>query len=279
MKIGFVGLGDQGTPMALRILQAGFELTVYARRPEVPGRFAGLGARVAGTLTALGAECDIVCVCVVDDDQVRDVALGGNVLAAMRPGSVLIIHSTVSPDTCRELADVAGETGVMVADAPVSGGKARSYRGDLTVMVGADPAVFTRIEPVLKTYGSTVRRMGPVGCGQLTKLVNNYLTAAHMETAAHEMRLVQALGIDPRAAAEVLATCSGSSALFAMAAAGEIQLVRHDERWRHDMALLAKDVTLLRRLLLGTPADEKTPTDVLIDTSMSRWLSARNSDQ
>jgi 3-hydroxyisobutyrate dehydrogenase len=275
MKIGFVGLGDQGTPMALRLLEAGFELAIYARRPEVIERFAGLGATVATTLNSLGAACNVVSVCVVDDDQVREVALGDNLLAGMQPGSILVVHSTVSPDTCRQLAAVAGEMGITVADAPVSGGRVRSYSGDLTIMVGADPAIFVRIEPVLRAYGSTVKRMGPVGSGQLTKLINNYFTAAHMETAAHELRLIRALGVDPVAAAEVLATCSGSSAIFAMAAANDVQGVQHDESWNHDMQLLAKDVTLLRRLLVGTSVDVSTPTDVLIDTSMSRWLPSR----
>src|SRR5258708_19926986 len=91
--------------------------------------------------------------------------------------------------------------------------------------------------------------MGPVGSGQLTKLINNYFTAAHMETAAHELRLIRALGVDPVAAAEVLATCSGSSAVFALAAANDVQGVQHDESWNHDMQLLAKDVPLFRRLL------------------------------
>jgi 3-hydroxyisobutyrate dehydrogenase len=119
MRVGFIGLGSQGAPMARRIVEGGFELTLWARRPASVEPFADTGARVAATPAELAASSDLVCLCVVGDDDVREVLTGDSgVLAGLAPGGVVAIHSTVHPDTCRELAELCASHDVSVIDAP-----------------------------------------------------------------------------------------------------------------------------------------------------------------
>lgn len=208
---GFVGLGDQGAPMGERVLAAGRPLAFFARRPEVTAHFAGLGAKPCESLRDLGRVSDVVLVCVVDDAQVRDVILGEGALSGMRQGGVIVIHSTVHPDTCRDIAAEAAKTGVFVLDAPVTGGGSIGARqGTLSVLVGGDEDVFTRCAPIFLTYG-TPRLMGPLGSGQLAKLINNYLFAVQTSAAYDAARLGEQLGLDLTQLAEVLprGSCTG----------------------------------------------------------------------
>jgi len=141
LRVGFVGLGDQGGPMARRIADAGFSTTVWARRPATLHPFASTPATIAASPADLGRTSDLVGVCVVNDDDVRAVLLGPDgVLAGMGPGSIIAIHSTVHPQTCREVADAARATGVSVIDAPVSGGGQVAAAGQLLVLVGGEEA-------------------------------------------------------------------------------------------------------------------------------------------
>jgi 3-hydroxyisobutyrate dehydrogenase-like beta-hydroxyacid dehydrogenase len=159
-RIGFVGLGDMGGPIARRIAAAGFPLTVWARRASA---FSELGSElydVAASLADLGRECDLVGLCVFGDDDVRQVAVGPDgLLNSMPPESVLLIHSTVSAELCFELASIAGERGVHVVDAPVSGARAAAVRGELTIMLGGQRALAPQVMPVLETYGKVIRWM------------------------------------------------------------------------------------------------------------------------
>jgi 3-hydroxyisobutyrate dehydrogenase len=246
-RVGFVGLGDQGAPMAERLLQAGFPLTIYARRPEVAARFVALGAQSMPTLSALGASADVVCVVVVDDRQVREVAEGeAGLLAGMRPGSILVVHSTVAPETCRAIGAVAAQRGVTVVDAPVSGGSPRARSGTLTVMVGTDVETFTRVRPVLAAFGSLVRHIGPLGSGQLAKLINNYMFAAHAAVAEQAVGLIRGFGLDEAVMAEVLPTGSGSSTAFVLAAERRFEQPVHDKGLDYAVQVLTKDVRLLQ---------------------------------
>ena len=246
LRVGFVGLGDQGSPMARHVVESGWPLTFYARRPEVVARFEALGATFVPTPAALGESADLVSVVVVDDAQVRDVVLHDGLLDAMAPGSILVVHSTVHPDTCRDLARTAAVRGIAVLDAPVSGGRRRGESADLTVMVGGDEAAFERVRPVFETYGSTVRLLGPVGSGQLAKLINNYVYTAHLGTTADELALVSALGLDPDAACEVLATGSGASYVFRRRSV-QHAVSGHGKGVYYAMQVLAKDIRLLPR--------------------------------
>ena len=123
MRVGFIGLGSQGGPMARRIAEGGFETTLWARRPASLEPYAHTPAKTAATPAELAAASDLVCLCVVGDDDVREVLNGDNgVLAGLAEGGIVAIHSTVHPDTCRDIAEMAGAQGVSVIDAPVSGG-------------------------------------------------------------------------------------------------------------------------------------------------------------
>ena len=153
MRVGFIGLGSQGAPMARRIVEAGHPLTIWARRPETVESFADTAATVARTPAELAANSDVVCLCVVSDADVESVITRDDgVLAGLAAGGVIAIHATVHPDTCRRVAAHAVEVGVDVVDAPVSGGGMAAAEGKLLVMVGGDDAVVARVRPVFATY-------------------------------------------------------------------------------------------------------------------------------
>ena len=139
VRVGFIGLGSQGGPMARRIVEAGFPLALWARRPETLFPFADSAATVATSPTALAETSDIVCICVTGDSDVDQVVLGDDgVLAGLAEGGTLAIHSTVHPRTCVRLSEVASAKGVAVIDAPVSGGGPAAAQGSLLVMAGGD---------------------------------------------------------------------------------------------------------------------------------------------
>jgi len=247
MRVGIVGLGDQGRPIAQRVMAAGHALRFFARRADVRDEFVARGAQPC-TVVELGRDSEVVLVVVVDDAQVRDVVVEQGLLGAMRPGSTLVIHSTVHPATCVDLARLAAASGVQLLDAPVSGGRDRSYAGDLTLLVGGDAAALKAARPVLEAYGSTLVHMGGVGSGQTAKLLNNYFYAAHLATAAKAVELVHALGIDVGAAAQALPRCSGASAVLAMQAARGFERTRHDKGTAHAVGILSEAVGALRGL-------------------------------
>ncbi|MET9090220.1 NAD(P)-dependent oxidoreductase [Streptomyces sp. NPDC004237] len=243
MRVGFIGLGSQGAPMARRIVDAGHETTLWARRPATLLPFADTAARRAASPAALAAASDLVCVCVVDDADVEEVITGEHgVLAGLRRGGVVAVHSTVHPDTCRRLADRARTHGVTLIDAPVSGGGPAAAEGRLVVMAGGEPGTVAYCRPVFATYADPVVHMGPLGTGQLAKLLNNVLFTANLGTAADTLALGRDLAIDPAALARVLAHGSaGGFALDRVAAAGGTL----DRFAGHAGPLLRKDVRLL----------------------------------
>jgi 3-hydroxyisobutyrate dehydrogenase len=211
-RVGFVGLGSQGGPMARRIVDAGYLTTLWARRPQTLEAFADTPAKTVSTLPEMGAASDLVGICVVNDSDVKTVVLGpSGILAGMAEGGTIVVHSTVSPGTCREIADAAGEKRIAVIDAPVSGGGRAASLGELLVMVGGAVADVTRASPVLATFGDPVLHLGPLGSGQLAKLINNALMTAHLGLANDAHRLGASLNLDPAALGRALAHGSGAS--------------------------------------------------------------------
>jgi 3-hydroxyisobutyrate dehydrogenase-like beta-hydroxyacid dehydrogenase len=222
LRVGFIGLGSQGAPIAHRIIDAGHPTTLWARRQASLEPFADSAADVAASPAELAAASDLVCVCVVSDADVEEVVAGERgVLAGIGHGSVIAVHSTVHPGTCRRLAGQAAAQGVRLVDAPVSGGAPAAAEGRLLVMVGGESATAEFCRPVFATFGDPVVHLGPLGSGLLTKLLNNALFTAHLATAASALALGQALGVDPPRLAEVISHGSGSSfALERITAAG-----------------------------------------------------------
>jgi 3-hydroxyisobutyrate dehydrogenase len=220
VKVGFIGLGSQGGPMARRIVESGYPTTLWARRPAALEPFADTTAKVAESPAELAAASELVCLCVVGDADIEEITDQHGLLAAMNPGSVIAVHSTVHPDTCRKLAKNAAAQGVSVIDAPVSGGGGAAEQRRLLVMVGGDVDVVERCRPVFETYADPVVHLGELGSGQTTKLLNNLLFTANLATAAATLSLAQALGVSPDRLTEVVSRSSGNS--FALNALGGI---------------------------------------------------------
>ena len=212
MRVGFIGLGSQGGPMARRIVEGGFELTLWARREASLEPYADTAAKTAATPAELGAACDLVCLCVVGDDDVREVLRGeSGVLAGLQPGGIVAIHSTVHPDTCRELAESAAGQGVTIIDAPVSGGAPAVEEGTLMVMVGGADDVVEKVRPVFATYSDAIVHLGGLGAGQVAKILNNLQFTANLGSAMSTLELGDALGLERQRLCEVLNRGSATS--------------------------------------------------------------------
>ena len=242
MKVGFVGVGDQGAPMAERVLGAGYELLVYARRPEVRAHFAELGAEVVGAPAALGA-CELVEVCVVDDHQVEEVLVRGGIVEAMAPGGLVAIHSTIHPDTCVRIGGVAEKYGVGLLDAPVSGGSKGARAGRLVTLVGGDRVAFERCRPVFEAFGMPIY-LGPLGSGQLAKLLNNVFVTVQMALSFELARSAKEMDLDLEGLSRALPGCTAASwVLSQYAASGFTHLAPLLAPGReHTIRMLEKDV-------------------------------------
>lgn len=212
MRVGFIGLGSQGGPMARRIVEGGYETTLWARRPASVEPYADTAAKIAGSPAELAAASDLVCLCVVGDDDVREVLNGDTgVLAGLQSGGIVAIHSTVHPDTCREISETAAKQGVSVIDAPVSGGGPAVEEGKLLVMVGGEDEPVERCRPVFETYADPIVHLGPLGSGQVTKILNNLLFTANLGSALSTLDLGESLGMPRNRLAEVLNGGSATS--------------------------------------------------------------------
>jgi 3-hydroxyisobutyrate dehydrogenase len=249
LRTGFIGLGSQGGPMARRIVEAGYPLVLWARRKESLEPYADTAATFADTIAALGGQCDLVCICVVDDAGVR--AVCDELIPAMKPGSRIAIHSTILPDNCVALAERCAKAGIGLIDAPVSGGGGGAAAGTLTVMCGGSDEDFAATRPVFETYGKLIVLLGPVGAGQRAKLVNNALMAANMGLAHAALAAGEALGIDRAALIELVKASSGRSFGFEVYA----RLPQPLGPWPGS-SLLIKDVNLLTGTLHGNPDAE-----------------------
>ncbi len=261
LRVGFIGLGSQGGGMARRIVEDGYPLTIWARRPETLEPFADTAATPVATPADVGRASDIVGVCVVTDVDVDDVVRGPDgLLAGMAAGGVIAIHSTIHPDTCRRLATAAAEHGVTLIDAPVSGGGQAATERRLLVMVGGPADVVARCRPVFETYGNPVIRMGDVGAGEVAKVLNNLVFTAQVGLALDTYALAADLGVEREAAAAVLAHGSAGSRAAAIMAASSFDIAGV----RGAAPLLRKDVAIALDLARRAGA---APTTVLADVA------------
>lgn len=188
-KVGFIGLGRIGKPMAINILEAGFDLAVYDLRKEPVDALIAMGAQPAESPLEL-ASAEVIEVAVVDDPQVEEVLTGERGLfLSSRPGMIVAIHSTVLPRTISRLADIGKRVGAHVIDAPVSGGEAGARAKSLCYMVGGDPALLERCRDLFSTSASEIFHMGELGCGAAAKMIVQVVTCINM-LAAHEAELL-----------------------------------------------------------------------------------------
>ena len=205
MKIGFVGLGTMGAPMARRLIEAGHELTVHNRTREREESLAEAGAARAATPREAASGAELVVTMVSDSSDVREVVLGDDgAIHALGEGAVLVDMSTISPSVTREIAATLAARGVTMLDAPCSGGSEGAERGSLSIMIGGDPDALQRVRSVLSVLGSTLTRVGDVGAGQLCKAVNQVVIAGTYAAIAEGLALTLASGIDPEATLQAI---------------------------------------------------------------------------
>lgn len=206
VNVAFIGLGVMGFPMAGHLSQAGYRTNVFNRTESKARQWAQqFSGEFFSTPKAAATECDIVFLCVGNDDDVRSVVYGDNgVLAGMEPGSVLVDHTTTSAELAEELANACQVKGIAFIDAPVSGGQAGAENGALTIMCGGDPAVFERVAPVMKSYGKQAALMGKHGQGQRSKMVNQICIAGVLKGLSEGLLLAQKAGLDVGQLVEVL---------------------------------------------------------------------------
>jgi 3-hydroxyisobutyrate dehydrogenase-like beta-hydroxyacid dehydrogenase len=238
VRVGFVGLGNQGAPIAQRIIDAGYDTTLWARRAETLAPFAGPNVHVSATLAELGARCDVVGVCVYADGDVDEVASGpAGLIASMRPGSIILVHSTTHPDLCRRLATDAEKAGVILMDAPVSGGALRAAQGQMAVMLGGSKSAYEKVLPILRTYASAVEWLGPVGSGQTCKLINNALMLINLTMAFGYLESGDGLGLDRPGLIRMLSAGSAQSFALDRIRTGTVRLDFAGARLAKDVAL------------------------------------------
>ena len=212
MTVGYIGLGTMGRPMASNVARAGFELVVFDVRTEGYAALEALGAKRASSAREVAERADVVLVNVVNDAQVRSVLLGDDgVLDALRPGGAVVVHSTIHPATCRELAAEARHREIGFLDAPFSGGAAAAEGGTLSLMVGGTSSVLDQCRPVLDAMASAVFHVGEAGMGEVAKLTNNAVLSVILEATHEGLGLSRASGIDDDVMLSILCASAGDS--------------------------------------------------------------------
>jgi 2-hydroxy-3-oxopropionate reductase len=204
-KVGFIGLGIMGMPMARNLMEAGYELTVHNRSPEKAEELGKEGAAVAATPREVAEKSEVVITMLPDSPQVREVVAGEDgVLEGISEGALLIDMSTISPVVTEELAEAVKEKGASMLDAPVSGGDVGAIEGTLSIMVGGEEADFQRARPLFEAMGKTITHVGPTGAGQVTKAANQVVVALTIEAVSEALVLGSAGGVSPEKILEVL---------------------------------------------------------------------------
>lgn len=204
--IGFIGLGIMGSPMAVNLQRAGHEVRGWNRTARKTAALVEAGGRAAATIADAVTGAGVVCLNVSDSSDVEDVLTGPDgVLEHAAPGTVVLDFSTIRPDVTRRLAEEAASSGVVLLDAPVSGGELGAQQGILSIMVGGPAEAFAQVEPVLRAVGRTVRHVGQSGAGQTVKAANQLIVAGHVQMLAEAVAFLEATGTDTEVALEVLA--------------------------------------------------------------------------
>ena len=213
MNVAFLGLGVMGYPMAGHLVSQGHSVTVYNRTADKADQWVSThGGTSADTPKKAAVGQDIVFACVGNDDDVRSITLGEDgAFAGMSEGCIFVDHTTASAEVARELAEVASHQHLVFMDAPVSGGQQGAENGALTVMVGGEQAHFDRVAPVIDAYAKACTLMGPVGSGQLTKMVNQICIAGLVEALSEGLSFARAAGLDAHKVVDVISKGAAQS--------------------------------------------------------------------
>lgn len=235
LQVGFIGLGDQGGPMAVAIAEGGFALHVWARRLATLQTL-GSAPYTAHTSVAQLGQCDIVALCLTDDKDIWDVLEVQGLLAALKPGAIVVNHGTGDPAENVRIATRLADVGIGFLDAPVSGGRPGAVARTLTTIVGGDAQLLARCRSVFECYSRKIVLIGPAGSGQLGKLLNNALTMSNLDNISRILALAEQLGLDGATVVDMLAVSSGSSFI--------LEALRNftPELARHLQGLMKKDI-------------------------------------
>ena len=246
MRLGFIGLGHMGRPMARRLLAAGHELTAHNRSRAVVEEFVGAGAAGASSPDEVVEASEVVLTALPYPTSIEEVYFGpGGICHHARAGQVIVDHSTIGPDQSRRIAAALLSRGADFLDAPVSGGPEGAERGSLAIMVGGSRAAFDRVRPILLVLGSSVHLCGPSGAGSTMKLLNQILISVHTIVTAEAVAFAEQAGLDPHLALDLIPAGLAGSAIFDRNAR---RTLVEDFAPGARLDLLVKDAALVREL-------------------------------
>lgn len=275
-RVAMLGLGTMGRGMALNLLRAGFPLTVYNRTAARAQELAAQGATAAKSPAEAAGSADVVLAMLADDDASRQAWLGKEgALAAMKPGSIAVESSTLSPAWIAKLAEAAQKCGVRLVEAPVTGSRSQAEAGQLTFLAGADVETLAAVLPVLRPMSKEVVHLGPLGCGAQLKLINNFLCGVQVASFAEALAWMEKTGLDRDAALAFLKKgAPGSGILSTMAD----RMTERKYEVNFLLRLMAKDMRYAKVAAeqLGVRLTTEEPVEHLFDQAQQRGLADKD---
>ncbi len=260
-KVGFIGLGIMGGPMAQNLMEAGHELVLYNRTPEKAEEIAGNGATVVESPREVAESCDVVVLMLPDSPQVEEIVEGEDgVLEGLKEGALIVDMSTISPVVTRELAEKIEERGASMLDAPVSGGEPGAQQGTLAIMAGGSEEDFERARPLLEVMGDAITHVGPTGAGQTAKAANQIVVAVTLEGISEALVLASKAGVAPE---KILEAISGGLAGSNVMEAKKENFLEHDFEPGFRVDLHHKDLGIA--LATGREYGVSLPVTAIVD--------------
>jgi 3-hydroxyisobutyrate dehydrogenase len=276
MKVTLMGLGAMGSGMAHRLLDARFDLTVFNRSPERAKRLLEAGAILAGTPREATQNAEIVICIVADDIASRATWLGPDgALSNVKPGTILIESSTLTPGWVCELAAEAAKRDCDFLDGPVTGSKPQAEAGQLVFLIGGDATVLDRVRPVLKTMSRDIRYFGPTSSGAKVKLLNNLLNGIQVSAFAEMLSLAERMDIDVNAAAEFISNSAPGSPIVKIALQ---RMTESDFTPNFSVSLMAKDLSyaIAEGVSLSTDMPITNAAKKVYEAAITEWLGGRD---
>jgi 2-hydroxy-3-oxopropionate reductase len=260
-KVGFIGLGIMGGPMAQNLMEAGHELVLYNRTKEKAEEIAGDGSTVVESPKEVAESCDLIVLMLPDSPQVEEVVEGEDgVLEGLKEGALIVDMSTISPVVTRELAEKIEERGATMLDAPVSGGEPGAQQGTLAIMAGGSEEDFERARPLLEVMGGAITHVGPTGAGQTAKAANQIVVAVTLEGISEALVLASKAGVAPE---KILEAISGGLAGSNVMEAKKENFLEHDFEPGFRIDLHHKDLGIA--LAAGREYGVSLPVTAIVD--------------